>query len=49
VDGDDHGRHHGRGDSDDLVPGVVVDDAVLGLTDGRAFLSRSTSRTSSWR
>lgn len=35
-DGDDH-RHHGRGDIDDLVPGAVVDDAVLGLTDGRAF------------
>lgn len=33
----DHGHHHGRGDSDDLVPGAVVDDAVLGLTDGRAF------------
>jgi hypothetical protein len=36
-DGDDDGRHHGRGSSDDLVPGTVVDDAVLGLTDGRAF------------
>ncbi len=36
-DGDDHGRHHGRDDSDDLVPSAVVDDAVLGLTDGRAF------------
>ncbi|HEV7770379.1 MAG TPA: hypothetical protein VGO66_06940 [Solirubrobacterales bacterium] len=37
--GDDHGGHHwgGRGDTDDLVPGAVVEDAVLGLADGRAF------------
>jgi hypothetical protein len=38
-DGNDHGDHHwgGRGSGDDLVAGAVVDDAVLGLTDGRAF------------
>ena len=36
--GDDHGWHHGRsGDTDDLVAGAVVDDALLVLKDGRAF------------
>lgn len=35
--GDDRGHHFGRGSADDLVGGAVVDDAVLGLTDGRAF------------
>lgn len=39
LTGDDHGGRHwgGRGDTDDLVPGAVVEDAVLGLADGRAF------------
>lgn len=41
-DGDDNGRHHGwrhhsRGDTDDLVPGATVEDALLVLKDGRAF------------
>lgn len=34
---DDRDGSPGRGDRDDLVPGAVVDDAMLGLTDGRAF------------
>lgn len=35
--GGDHGWHHGHdGDTDDLVEGAVVDDAVLVLSDGRA-------------
>lgn len=38
----DSGRHHGwdhasRGDTDDLVPGATVEDALLVLKDGRAF------------
>jgi hypothetical protein len=32
----DHWRH-GRGDSDELVPGRAVEDALLVLKDGRAF------------
>lgn len=38
----DHGRHHGwwhhgeEGSTDDLVPGAVVDDAILVLADGDA-------------
>ncbi len=39
--GHDHGRHHGwghghEGSTDDLVPGTVVDDAILVLEDGKA-------------
>jgi hypothetical protein len=39
IDDGDRGGHHwrDRGDSGDLVPGAVVEDAVLGLADGRAF------------
>jgi hypothetical protein len=39
--GHDHGWHHGwdhgqEGSTDDLVPGAVVDDAILVLEDGKA-------------
>lgn len=37
LHGDDHDDKPDRGDRDALVPGAVVDDALLGLTDGRAF------------
>jgi hypothetical protein len=37
-DGHHHGwRHRSRGDSDDLIPGAIVEDALLVLKDGRAF------------
>jgi hypothetical protein len=44
--GDDHGHgwghwHHGpSGSTDDLVPGTVVDDALLFLKDGRAWFAK---------
>ena len=36
----DRGRHHGRGDTSDLLAGAAVDDAVLVLDDGRAFFAK---------
>ncbi|MGC1850975.1 MAG: hypothetical protein WA687_00900 [Solirubrobacterales bacterium] len=36
-DSGDHDWHPGRGSIDDLVPGAIVDDALLVLKDGRAF------------
>ena len=38
--GDDKGWHRGHGDSDDLVAGATVDDAVLVLRDGRSFFAK---------
>jgi hypothetical protein len=39
--GGDHSWPHGpRGSSDDLVPGAVVEDALLVLKDGRAFFAK---------
>jgi hypothetical protein len=40
-----HGRHHGwdhgsEGDTDDLVAGAVVDDAILVLEDGKAIFAK---------
>lgn len=44
-DSHDHGRHHGwdhgqEGSADDLVPGAVVDDAILVLEDGKAVFAK---------
>lgn len=40
--GSEHGwsHGHGRGDSDDLVPGAVVEDAILVLVDGKAIFAK---------
>lgn len=38
LHGDDHDGS--RGDRDDLVAGAIVDDALLVLTDGRAFFAK---------
>jgi hypothetical protein len=39
--GHHHGHHHGHsGSTDDLVPGAVVDDAVLVLVDGDAVFAK---------
>jgi hypothetical protein len=39
-DEDRDSRHPGHGDSEDLVAGATVDDAVLILKDGRSFFAK---------
>ena len=40
--GGEHGWHHGfgRGDTDDLVAGTVVEDAILVLVNGKAIFAK---------